>query len=131
MFFDRSTQRIFFGGSNSVSSKRRLEVMPASFTLLSNTVPTPTGPSVVLLISSTRGLNFGSLVPAARNAKTSSIGRSIVVVALNSCGTVNLLGSELAGAQAAQRIDTEREGFEPSNEVSPVTRFPVAPVQPL
>ena len=26
---------------------------------------------------------------------------------------------------------TEREGFEPSNEVSPVTRFPVAPVQPL
>ena len=25
----------------------------------------------------------------------------------------------------------EREGFEPSNEVSPVTRFPVAPVQPL
>jgi hypothetical protein len=27
--------------------------------------------------------------------------------------------------------ETEREGFEPSNEVSPVTRFPVAPVQPL
>jgi hypothetical protein len=26
---------------------------------------------------------------------------------------------------------TEREGFEPSNEVAPVTRFPVAPVQPL
>src|ERR1019366_10327068 len=26
---------------------------------------------------------------------------------------------------------TEREGFEPSNEVTPVTRFPVAPVQPL
>jgi hypothetical protein len=25
----------------------------------------------------------------------------------------------------------EREGFEPSNEVAPVTRFPVAPVQPL
>src|ERR1039458_1456125 len=25
----------------------------------------------------------------------------------------------------------EREGFEPSDEVSPVTRFPVAPVQPL
>ncbi len=25
----------------------------------------------------------------------------------------------------------EREGFEPSNEVTPVTRFPVAPVQPL
>jgi site-specific DNA recombinase len=25
----------------------------------------------------------------------------------------------------------EREGFEPSNEVSPVTRFPVAPIQPL
>ena len=25
----------------------------------------------------------------------------------------------------------EREGFEPSNEVSPITRFPVAPVQPL
>ena len=28
-------------------------------------------------------------------------------------------------------MKTEREGFEPSNEVSPVTRFPVAPVQPL
>jgi hypothetical protein len=26
---------------------------------------------------------------------------------------------------------TERGGFEPPNEVSPVTRFPVAPVQPL
>jgi hypothetical protein len=26
---------------------------------------------------------------------------------------------------------TEREGFEPSSEVSPATRFPVAPVQPL
>jgi len=25
----------------------------------------------------------------------------------------------------------EREGFEPSDEVAPVTRFPVAPVQPL
>jgi hypothetical protein len=30
-----------------------------------------------------------------------------------------------------QQRRTEREGFEPSNEVSPVTRFPVAPVQPL
>jgi site-specific DNA recombinase len=28
-------------------------------------------------------------------------------------------------------VMAEREGFEPSNEVSPVTRFPVAPVQPL
>ncbi len=34
-----------------------------------------------------------------------------------------------SGSQLVQMA--EREGFEPSNEVSPVTRFPVAPVQPL
>jgi hypothetical protein len=33
------------------------------------------------------------------------------------------------GSQSWQMA--EREGFEPSNEVTPVTRFPVAPVQPL
>jgi site-specific DNA recombinase len=33
------------------------------------------------------------------------------------------------GAKSLQMA--EREGFEPSNEVAPVTRFPVAPVQPL
>jgi hypothetical protein len=33
------------------------------------------------------------------------------------------------GSQLEQMA--EREGFEPSNEVAPVTRFPVAPVQPL
>src|ERR1017187_6139808 len=32
---------------------------------------------------------------------------------------------------ASGRHPAEREGFEPSDEVSPVTRFPVAPVQPL
>jgi hypothetical protein len=37
----------------------------------------------------------------------------------------------LGRAIAARLMGTEREGFEPSNEVSPVTRFPVAPVQPL
>src|SRR5271163_4791058 len=113
MFFDRSTQRIFFDGSNSVSSKRRLVVMPASFTLLTNTVPTPTGPSVALLISSTRGLNFGSFVPAAKNANTSSIGRSIVAVALNSCGTVNLLRLK-SGLEPARR----------GRDSNPRTRFP-------
>src|SRR5271167_1121380 len=113
MFFERSTQRIFVDGSSSVSSKRRLVVMPASFTLLTNTVPTPTGPSVALLISSTRGLNFGSFVPAARNANTSSIGRSIVAVALNSCGTVNLLRLK-SGLEPARR----------GRDSNPRTRFP-------
>ena len=32
---------------------------------------------------------------------------------------------------AARLMGTERGGFEPPDEVSPVTRFPVAPVQPL
>jgi hypothetical protein len=41
------------------------------------------GPSVVFLISRTRALNFGSLVPSARKLKTSSIGRSITVVPSN------------------------------------------------
>ncbi len=35
------------------------------------------------------------------------------------------------GAVSYYELMAEREGFEPSNEVSPVTRFPVAPVQPL
>jgi hypothetical protein len=40
---------------------------------------------------------------------------------------------ELCAIWASDTVSakTEREGFEPSNEVSPVTRFPVAPVQPL
>src|SRR3954471_9295199 len=68
------------GGWNSVISNSRLVFMPASLTVLLNTVPTPTGPSVALAISSTRGLNFGSLVPSARKSKTCSIGRSTTVV---------------------------------------------------
>ena len=43
--------------------------------------PTPGGPSVVLRISSTRELNLGSFSPSARKAKTSSMGRSIPMVA--------------------------------------------------
>src|ERR1700689_1777572 len=84
MFLDRSVQRILVGASNSVSSKRRFVFMPASLTVLSNTVPTPIGPSVALRIFWTRGLHFGSLVPSARNANTSAIGRSITVEPLNS-----------------------------------------------
>jgi site-specific DNA recombinase len=38
--------------------------------------------------------------------------------------------SSTAGCSSFVKL-AEREGFEPSNEVSPVTRFPVAPVQPL
>src|SRR3954471_3651323 len=76
MFFERSVQRIFVGGSNAVSSNSRVVFIPASLTVLLKTVPTPVGPSVVLMISWTRGLNFGSLVPSARKAKTSSTGRS-------------------------------------------------------
>src|SRR5437867_1993577 len=37
-------------------------------------------PSVVLAISRTRGLNFGSFSPSARKANASSIGRSITTV---------------------------------------------------
>src|SRR3954471_20151326 len=84
MFFDRSVQRIRVGASNSVSSNSRLVVIPESLTVLAYTVPGPAGPSVVLRISRTRGLNFGSFSPSARNRNTSSIGRSITVVALNS-----------------------------------------------
>lgn len=40
--------------------------MPASFTVLRKTVPTPVGPSGVRVISWTRGLNCGSLRPSAR-----------------------------------------------------------------
>ncbi len=36
-----------------------------------------------------------------------------------------------AGRGSHKEQMAEREGFEPSDEVSPVTRFPVAPVQPL
>jgi site-specific DNA recombinase len=36
-----------------------------------------------------------------------------------------------AGPVSIYEQMAEREGFEPSNEVSPITRFPVAPVQPL
>jgi hypothetical protein len=48
--------------------------------------------------------------------------------------TRNKAGSALkrsAGPVSIYEHMAEREGFEPSNEVSPVTRFPVAPVQPL
>src|SRR4051794_30894338 len=55
--------------------------MPASLTVLAKRVPTPTGPSVTLRISWTRGLNFGSFSPSAGKAKTSSIGRATTVVA--------------------------------------------------
>src|SRR3954454_17630011 len=78
MFLERSAQRILVGGSYPVSSNSWLVFMPSSLTVLLKTVPTPAGPSVVLAISSTRGLNFGSLVPSARKAKTSSTGRSIL-----------------------------------------------------
>ncbi len=49
-------------------------------------------------------------------------------------GTQNRAGS--AGERSSGPVSiyeqmAEREGFEPSNEVTPVTRFPVAPVQPL
>src|SRR4051812_26156706 len=78
MFFERSAQRIFVGASSPVISNSRLVVIPASLTVLWNTVPTPVGPSGVLAISWTRGLNLGSLVPSARKANTSSTGRSIL-----------------------------------------------------
>src|SRR5688500_8943761 len=58
--------------------------IPASLTVLAKTVPTPGGPSVVFAISRTRGLNFGSFSPLARKANTSSMGRSMTTVALNS-----------------------------------------------
>src|SRR3954451_11220961 len=83
MFCERSVQRIFVGASNAVSSNSRVVLTPASLTVLANTVPTPGGPSVVLRISSTRGLNSLSFSPSARNAKTSSIGRSTTAVPSN------------------------------------------------
>ena len=50
-------------------------------------------------------------------------------------GTTNRAGSA-PGERSTGPVSiyvklAEREGFEPSNEVTPVTRFPVAPVQPL
>src|SRR4029079_4021164 len=69
-------QRMRVGRSNSVISNSRSVLTPASLTVLLKTVPTPTGPSVTLAISSTRGLNFGSFVPSARKSKTCSIGRA-------------------------------------------------------
>src|SRR5664279_176267 len=83
MFLDRSAQRIVVGASRAVSSKRRFVVIPASFTLLTKTLPTLDGPSGSLRISTTRGLNLGSFVPAARKAKTCSIGRLITAEPLN------------------------------------------------
>jgi hypothetical protein len=85
MFLDRSAQRILVGASNAVNSNLRPVFMPASLTVLSNTVPTPAGPSVALRISWTRGLNFGSFVPSAKNSNTSVMGRSITAEPLNSC----------------------------------------------
>jgi hypothetical protein len=63
-----------------------LEVGLGFAALLTKTVPRPEGPSGSLRISSTRGLNFGSFVPVARNAKTSSIGRLITTEPLNCPG---------------------------------------------
>src|SRR3954469_22672979 len=91
MFFDVSVQRIRVGCSNSVNLNSRVVFIPASFTVLWKTVPTPGGPSVALRISCTRGLNFLSFSPFARNAKTSPIGRLIVVVAENPEGIGRIL----------------------------------------
>src|SRR3954447_11886614 len=105
MFFDRSAQRIFVGGSNSVYSNSRLVFMPASLTVLSNFVPTPTGPSVSLRISWTRGLNLGSLVPSARNANTASAGRSTTadpIISLAMCAS--LLRLARAAGRDARRL---------------------------
>ena len=66
MFFDRSVHRIVVGASKPVSSKRRADFIPASLTVLTKIVPSRDGPSGSLRISWTRGLNFGSFVPAAR-----------------------------------------------------------------
>ena len=65
-FLEISSQRMRVGGWNSVSLNSRLVFTPASLTVLAYTVPTPGGPSVVLAISSTLGLNFGSFSPSAR-----------------------------------------------------------------
>src|SRR4051794_39001520 len=80
MLSERSTQRIVLGGWNAVSSNSRLVLTPASLTVLAKRVPTPTGPSLLLRISSTRGLKSLSFSPSARKAKTSSIGRSTTAV---------------------------------------------------
>src|SRR3954452_13985519 len=80
MLSERSAQRIVLGGWNAVSSNSRLVLTPASLTVLAKRVPTPTGPSVLLRISSTRGLKSLSFSPSARKAKTSSIGRSTTAV---------------------------------------------------
>ena len=45
-------------------------------------------------------------------------------------GSLEPLPDDSAGVSYFELL-AEREGFEPSDEVSPVTRFPVAPVQPL
>src|SRR4051812_47724261 len=80
MLSERSTQRMVFGGWNAVSSNSRLVLTPPSLTVLTKRVPTPTGPSVLLRISSTRGLKSLSFSPSATKAKTSSIGLSTIAV---------------------------------------------------
>jgi site-specific DNA recombinase len=85
---------------------------------------------VMLLVSETGGIDpqpakvYAEIVPLtrslARKADQASTSRS-----------QDGRGPAFRGHGLKPKLMAERGGFEPPNEVSPVTRFPVAPVQPL
>src|SRR5215218_1643452 len=107
-----SVQRIRRGGPYSVIRNSCLVLSPISFAVLAYVVPTPapasSGDVRSMLVS--RGLNLMSFSPSARNAKTSSTGRSITIVpvrrrmmSLSSRGP----GSRAQLAQAGDARDQE------------------------
>jgi site-specific DNA recombinase len=85
---------------------------------------------VMLLVSESGDIEsqanalYAELVPLARK-----LGRDAAQTAGNRAN--NDHGPDFRGHGLKTTRMAEREGFEPSNEVAPVTRFPVAPVQPL
>src|SRR5689334_9186053 len=124
MFLDCSAQRILVSGSNSVILNSRFDFIPASLTVLVNTVPSAVGPAGDLSIRCTRGLNLGSFVPSARNANTSTTGRSISTVASNSpaigLSLVQFAGIILPLSGATHILRRALSGHqEPSHQVVP------------
>jgi site-specific DNA recombinase len=74
---------------------------------------------------------YAQLIPLARDLgqQAAQDGRQGPEPAIG--GRQNDADPVFRGLRSYKDKMAEREGFEPSNEVSPVTRFPVAPVQPL
>jgi site-specific DNA recombinase len=74
---------------------------------------------------------YAQLIPLARDLGREPAASARQGPELAGDGAEDDKGPVFRGPCSYKDKMAEREGFEPSNEVSPVTRFPVAPVQPL